>query len=173
MKKLNAHELLGYITRAGIIAALYAALTMFLAPISFGALQFRVSEALTVLPFFMPEAVFGLLVGCIISNILSPNIVLLDVIFGSLATFLAALVTSRIKIKWLAPLPPVIFNALIVSAVIAFSMEGAGSGFFAVYMANILSVGFGELVVCYGLGLPLLLLCQKTKIFSRRQISEM
>lgn len=150
------------ITRAGIIAALYAALTIILQPISFGPVQFRVSEALTVLPFFFPEAIPGLFIGCIISNLFSSNIVILDVIFGSLATLLAAICTYKIKIKWLAPLPPVIFNAVIIGLVITFSFASS-DGFIASFLANAASVGGGEFVVCYGLGIPLILIIERIR----------
>ena len=146
---------IAFITRAGVIAALYAALTILLHPISFGAVQLRVSEALRVLPFFFREAVPGLFIGCIVSNLFSPNIVILDVVFGSLATLLAAVCTRFIRIKWLAPLPPVIFNALIVGAVITFSTTNQ-DGFAAAFAGNAVSVGIGEFIVCYGLGLPLM-----------------
>ncbi len=146
---------IAFITRAGVIAALYAALTILLHPISFGAVQLRVSETLTVLPFFFLEAVPGLFIGCIVSNLFSPNIVILDVVFGSLATLLAAVCTRLTRIKWLAPLPPVIFNALIVGAVITFSTTNQDS-FAAAFAGNAVSVGIGEFIVCYGLGLPLM-----------------
>ena len=115
-----------FISRAALVGAIYAVLTLALYPISFGAVQFRLSEALTLLPLLIPEAIPGLFVGCIVANLLSPNIVVLDVVFGSLATLIAAVLTSRVKSVWLAPLPPVICNALIVGAVIAYSEVGAG-----------------------------------------------
>lgn len=146
-----------FISRAALVGAIYAVLTLALYPISFGAVQFRLSEALTLLPLLIPEAIPGLFVGCIVANLLSPNIVVLDVVFGSLATLIAAVLTSRVKSVWLAPLPPVICNALIVGAVIAYSEVGAGAGFWAAYLFNLTSVGFGELVVCYALGVPLIL----------------
>lgn len=146
-----------FISRAALVGAIYAVLTLALYPISFGAVQFRLSEALTLLPLLIPEAIPGLFVGCIVANLLSPNIVVLDVVFGSLATLIAAVLTSRVKSVWLAPLPPVICNALIVGAVIAYSEVGAGAGFWAAYLFNMASVGFGELVVCYALGVPLIL----------------
>lgn len=157
--KINSKTL----TKAAIIAALYAALTLLVYPFSYGPIQFRISEALTILPFFMPEAIIGLFVGCIISNLLSPNIVILDVVFGSLASLLAAYLTYRMPNKWLAPLPPVIVNAIVIGAVITFSMS-AGESFAAVLTLNTLSVGAGQLVVCYGLGLPLMFVMRKLNI---------
>ena len=101
------------LTTAAIIAAIYAALTLLLPIPQYGGVQLRVAEAMTVLPFFFPEAIPGLAVGCFLSNLLGSPYVL-DWIFGTLATLLAALWTSRIKHRALAPLPPVVCNAVIV-----------------------------------------------------------
>lgn len=166
MKEINKKKL-RFLTRAAIIGALYAALTLLFIPFSFGSVQFRVAEAMTVLPLFFPEAIAGLFVGCAISNIMTPNIPVLDVVFGSLATLAAAYCTSKfrsfggVKRAVMAPLPPVIFNAAIIGAVITFSMVKEGDSFAALYAANALSVGFGQAVVCYLLGVPLLLITEK------------
>lgn len=139
------------LVRGAIIAALYTVLTTFTAPISFGPIQFRISEALTVLPFIMPEAVLGLTVGCFLSNLLVSNI--FDIIFGTLATFLAALITSKIKKMWLAPMPAVIANGLIVGFVVTtMTMKFTVSAF----LATALSIAVSELIICYCLGIPLL-----------------
>ncbi len=138
-----------FIARAAIIAALYAALTLALAPISYGLIQFRVAEALTVLAYFTPAAVPGLFIGCLVANIIGPN-GLLDIIFGSLATLIAAFMTYNIKNKYLAPLPPVVVNALIVGPIVAYYVG-------APFYLGMLYVGAGQVVVCYLLGLPLLL----------------
>ncbi len=144
------------LTRGALIAALYTVTTLLLAPISFGALQFRVSEVLTVLPFIMPEAVLGLTLGCFISNIISSS--LIDAVLGSLATFLAALVTAKIKNMFLAPLPAVIFNALIVGGTITImSMELTLSN----YLVIALSVGVSEFIICYACGIPFLVFINK------------
>ena len=162
-KQISSKELVRRCARGGIIAAVYAVLTVVLQPLSFGAVQFRISEAMCVLPVFFPEAVLGLFIGCIISNFFSPNVVILDVVFGSLATLIAAAITRKIKIKWLVPLPCVISNALIVGPVIAYSMtSGIGTSEFAIAcLYNMLSVGFGELVVCYAAGIPLMLFFER------------
>lgn len=164
-KQKTSRELILRLTRGGVIAAIYAALTLVFAPVSFGAVQFRISEALCVLPVFFPEAVLGLFIGCIIANIFSPNIIIADMIFGSLATLIAALITKKIKSKWLVPLPSVLVNALIVGVVITFSMSSdIGSSAFAVtYLYNIMTVGIGQLVVCYAGGIPLMSLLSKLK----------
>ena len=92
------------IALSGMIAALYVTLTVALSPISFGPVQFRVAEALTLLPFFMPEAIPGLFVGCFLSN-LAGGFGLIDIIVGSGATLFAAWLTSKMPNIWLAALP--------------------------------------------------------------------
>ena len=121
MKKLQTQHL----TRAAAVGAAYAVLSLFSSVFSltFGVVQCRFSEALCVLPFFFPETVWGLFAGCLITNLLSPY-GLLDLIVGSLATLIAALLTARCRKKWLAPLPPVVLNTLLVGAVIAYEETG-------------------------------------------------
>ena len=105
---------------AAIIAALYAALTLLLAPISYGDWQCRVSEALTMLPILMPQAIPGLFVGCLIANILGPSAGLTDIVFGSLATLIAAIGTWYFrKNRWIAAACPVVANGVIVGLVLA------------------------------------------------------
>ena len=137
---------------AGIIAALYAVLSYFssIFGVAFGPVQCRFSEALCVLPFLTPAAVPGLFVGCLVSNLLSPYGAL-DILFGSLATLLAALWTAKTRRKWLAPLPPVICNAVIVGAVITIQQTSADL-FLGAFAYNALTVGLGEALVCYVLG---------------------
>ena len=121
MQKLQTQHL----TRAAAVGAAYAVLSLFSSVFSltFGVVQCRFSEALCVLPFFFPETVWGLFAGCLITNLLSPY-GLLDLIVGSLATLIAALLTARCRKKWLAPLPPVVLNTLLVGAVIAYEDMG-------------------------------------------------
>ena len=142
------------LTLSALIAAVYAALTLFLPIPQYGHIQLRVAEALTVLPFFFPAATPGLFLGCIIANLSSPYI--LDVFFGSAATLLACLWTQRLKNRWLAPLPAVICNAVIVGGVIAFAQTGFGPAFGTAYVLNALSVGLGELIASMFLGSMLL-----------------
>ena len=146
MHKFSTRDL----TLAALIAAVYAVLTVALPIPAYSGIQVRLSEALTVLPFFFPAATPGLFVGCIIANLFSPYS--LDVVCGSLATLLACLVTQRMPSKWLAPLPPVIFNAVIVGAEIAWYATGFGPGFWTAYVFNAFTVGLGELLACYILG---------------------
>jgi uncharacterized membrane protein len=138
-----------FLAQAAVIAAVYSAITLALAPLSYGLVQFRVAEALTVLPFFTPAAIPGLFVGCLISNIIGPNGIL-DIIFGSFSTLAAAYMTYKIKSKYLAPIPPVVINALVVGPIVAYYVD-------VPFYAGMLYVGLGQLVVCYMLGLPLLL----------------
>lgn len=139
---------------AGIIAAIYAALTLLLPIPQYGGIQFRVAEAMTVLPFLFPAATPGLFVGCVIANLFSPYP--LDVVCGSAATLIACLLTQRMPNRWLASLPPVVCNMVIVGAEIAWFEAGFGPGFGAAYAFNALTVGLGELAACLILGQLLL-----------------
>lgn len=161
-----------FLTEAGLIAAAYAATTYLCAlwGLAYGEVQFRFSEALTILPLFTPAAIPGLTLGCLIANIGSP-LGMVDVVCGSLATLIAAVgvrLVRHVRIKnvaWLAPLIPVVANALIVGLEISwFLPEGLTWAGFA---GAALSVGLGELVVCYGLGLPLFILLDKLPIFKK------
>ena len=140
---------------AGAVAAVYAALTLFLPIPQYGGVQFRVAEAMTVLPFLFPEAVPGLAVGCFLANLLGSPF-LLDWVFGTAATLLAALWTARVKHRALAPLPPVLCNAVIVGAEIAWFTVQDGGAFWPAYALNAFTVGLGEAAACFILGLPLL-----------------
>lgn len=149
---------------SALIAAVYAALTLFMAPLSYGPIQCRISEALTVLPFFSSFSVIGLSIGCLIANIMSP-IGILDMIFGTLATFAAAFATYRIgksNLKYkrvLAPLPAVIINGIVVGILINISLPSS----LITYLTTMGSVALGEILPCYLIGLPLLNLIEKTK----------
>ena len=110
----------------------------------------QADELLPVLPFLFPAATPGLFVGCIIANLFSPYP--LDVLCGSAATLIACLLTQRMPNRWLAPLPPVLFNAVIVGAEIAWFETGFGPGFWQAFGFNALTVGLGELIACVLLG---------------------
>ena len=154
------------IATAAIIAALYTVMSLLssILGLTYGPIQCRFSEALTVLPFFLPEAVPGLFVGCLVTNLMS-TVGPLDIIFGSMATLLAALWTAKMPNKWLgprlknrylAPLPPVICNAVIIGAMIAWYEGGFSAQFPALFAYNALTVGIGEAIACCVLGLLLL-----------------
>ena len=148
---------------AALIAAIYAALCLLLAPLSFAGLQIRIAEALCVLPFLFPQAIPGLTVGCLLANIIGVSMGLAfpaDVLFDTLATLIASLLTAKMPSRWLAPLPPVIANALIVGIMLTVTLGGWASSPL-LYLYNILSVGAGELIACCALGLPLLLIFEK------------
>ena len=168
-----------HIARVGMIAAAYAACTlvtmMFMGSLSWGPVQFRVSEALCVLALFTPAAVPGLTLGCIIANV--ANIALsgtgmlgmLDVVFGSLATFAGALFTWKMRRRPLVALAgPVLANALIVPAYLPLLLQGIGfytipftsialdGLYLPMYLFGVVATGLGEALVIYVLGLPLL-----------------
>lgn len=148
-KNLDQHGKTMFIVRSAVIAALYAALTLALYPISFGAVQFRVSEALTLLPIVMPEAIPGLFVGCLVSNLIG-SATPWDIIFGSLATLIAAILTyATRRNKILAAFWPVICNTVIVGLVLALTLN------LPVFL-TMGEVGLGELVVVYTVGMAML-----------------
>ena len=159
--------------QSAMIAAFYAAATYLCAifAIAYGNIQFRFSEALTILSVFTPAAIPGLTIGCIIANISSP-FGIWDIVFGSLATLLAAVAARalrNIKFKgfpWLSLIMPVIFNALIVGAELTFLLptDKAKLITFAVYA---LEVAAGELAVCVAGGIPLFYAIRKSGIFDR------
>ena len=153
MSKWSSRQL----ATAAIIAALYTVMSLMSSVfgLTYGAIQCRFSEALTVLPFFLPEAIPGLFVGCLVTNLMS-TVGPLDIILGSMATLLAALWTAKMPNKWLAPLPPVICNAVIIGAMIAWYEAGFGPGFGAAFADNAVTVGIGEAIACYVLGMLLL-----------------
>ena len=140
-----------FIAQAAMIAAIYVVLTLIGASFSYGEVQVRISEALTILPAFTPAAIPGVFLGCLISNILG-GCILPDIIFGSLATLIGAVFTwmLRNKSKYLAPLPPIIANVLVVPFVLKYG-----------YMVPLpipfmmLTVGIGEVISCGVLGLIL------------------
>lgn len=158
------------LTTAAIIAAIYTVLTLLLPIPQYGAVQLRIAEAMTVLPFLFPEAIPGLAVGCFLSNLLGSPFVL-DWIFGTLATLLAAIWTSKVKKRWLAPLPPVVCNMVIVGAEIAYFSTLDGEAFWPAYAFNAVTVGLGEAIACYVLGTLLLSLLPKVPALRRQMPS--
>lgn len=178
-----------YLARVGVIAAAYAACTLiallFLGSLAWGPIQFRVSEALCVLALFTPAAIPGLTLGCVIANVM--NIVIsgtgmlgmLDVVFGSLATFAGALFTWKMRRHPLVALAgPVLANALIVPAYLPLLLQGVGfytipfttisldNSWLFMYLFGLVTTGVGEAVIMYVLGYPLARSLAKTPIFS-------
>ena len=165
-----------FITQAAMIAALYVVLTLLANALGLAsqAIQVRFSEALTILPFFTPAAIPGLFLGCIISNILT-DCMLLDVVFGSLATLIGAagtyliahglkkagapgfFPTDNIR-KWLCPIPPIVANMIIVPQVLMRVYMSEDSLLFLT-----ITVGIGEIISCYVLGMILLFALNKRR----------
>lgn len=143
------------LTRGALIAALYTAISLALAPISmgYGGIELRVAEALTLLPVLLPEAVPALAVGCLLTNLFAGGTPW-DIVFGTLATLLAALCTRKLRGKpvYIAALPPVLFNAVVVGAVLRYTI-----GLDMSLLAWMGVIGAGQAIACYVLGIPLLL----------------
>lgn len=147
-----------FLTQAAIIAALYIALLLAFQPISVYAIQFRISEALTILPYFTPAAIPGLFVGCFLGNILA-GCAPLDFIFGSLTTLVAAILSYGLrKHKFLVPIPPIVLNALVVPFILlkAYGVEDGIPFMMA-------TVGAGQVIACGILGMLLLFALDRHK----------
>lgn len=138
-----------FIAQAAMIAAIYVVLTLVFAPFSYGEIQVRISEALTILPAFTPAAIPGLFIGCLLSNILGGCIVP-DIIFGSLATLIGAVFTYMLRehSRFLAPAPPILANMLIVPFVLRFGYQVPLPIPFMM-----VTVGIGEVISCGILGM--------------------
>ena len=130
-----------------------------LAPISYGPVQFRVSEALTLLPFYIPEAIPGLFVGCIFANFFG-GFGLVDMIFGSLATLIAAVLTLKSRNIFVAALWPVLSNMIIIGTMLHYLID-------VPLIATCIYVGLGEAGACYIIGVPLMKILEKRNIISR------
>ena len=150
MKTFKQNKVL-FIAQAAMVAAIYVVLTLVGASFSYGEVQVRISEALTILPVFTPAAIPGLFIGCLLSNILG-GCILPDIIFGSLATLIGAIFTwmLRDRNKFLAPLPPVIANMIVVPFVLRYGYQVPLPIPFMM-----LTVGIGEVISCGVLGLIL------------------
>ena len=155
-----------FLTHAAMIAAIYVVVTVLFAPFSFGEIQVRVAEALTILPYFTPAAVPGLFVGCVIGNIIG-GAILPDIIFGSFATLIGACITYLLRnnSKYLAPLPPIISNMVVVPFVLYYAY-----GITLPIPLMMLTVGIGEIISCGVLGMIMLTALQKYryKIFKTK-----
>jgi uncharacterized membrane protein len=154
-----------YLTQMGIIAGLYTGLTVAFGFISYGPLQVRIAEALTVLPFLLPAAIPGLMLGCAIANLFGPFGVI-DVVVGSSLTLVAALLTARVPHPWMAPLPPILVNAVGLSFYLP-TLTGLPVIGGVPYLATFFTIGIGQALACYGLGYPLLLFLLRRRFGSR------
>ena len=142
--KRRTNYLATRLTRGALIAALYVALTYLSFGYASGAIQLRISECLCVMPLFMPEAILGLTVGCILSNLIT-GCVFWDIVFGSLATLVGATLAYFLrflpeKLKWMATIPTILANAFIVPAVLIYAYGAPESYWFLVF-----TVGLGEI----------------------------
>ncbi|WP_300279876.1 QueT transporter family protein [uncultured Subdoligranulum sp.] len=167
LPRTDGHVSVQRLVRCAVIAAVYVVLCLVLAPFSYGAIQVRIAEALCLLPVFGAEYIIGVTLGCFLANLFGSTII--DVIFGTLATLLACLVTYRLRnlrIKGLAipaSLPPVLFNAVIVGIEITvfFTDYSAMSApLWLLCLTNGITVGIGELVSCTVLGVALVKLIE-------------
>jgi len=147
-----------FITEAAIIAAIYTVLVLIFQLSSFGPIQFRVAEALTILPYFTPAAIPGVTIGCFLSALFF-GADILDMVFGSLATLIAALLSYQLRRhKFLVPVPPIVVNALIIPWVLRFAYGEAQP-----VPLMMLTVGAGEVVAAGVLGMVLLFALDKVK----------
>lgn len=155
MKKSNA----AFLSQAAMIAAVYVVLTYVFAPFSFGEIQVRIAEALTILPLFTPAAVPGLFIGCLIGNILG-GAILPDIVFGSIATLIGAAGTYLLRnnLPVLAPLPPILINTTVVPLVLRF-----GYSVTLPIPFLMLTVGIGEILSCGVLGMILYAVLRRYK----------
>lgn len=154
--KQNNEKTVYTMVHAAAIAAIYVVLTMVFAPISFGPVQFRISEVLCVLPFFTPAAVPGVFVGCLLSNLLC-GAAPLDVVFGSLATLIGAMGSYSLRNKkWLVCLPPIVSNTVIIPWVLRYAYGSTDLIPFAM-----VTVGIGEILAIGVLGNLLLVTLER------------
>lgn len=148
-----------FITQAAIIAAIYVVLVLIFHSVSYGPIQSRVAEALTILPYFTPAAIPGVTIGCLISNLLSPGLHILDIVFGTLASFIAAILSYRFRrYKLLVPVPPIIVNVLIIPWVLRYAYGIPDSIPFLM-----MTVGAGQILTAGIMGTVLLFSLDRVK----------
>jgi uncharacterized membrane protein len=150
------------LARGAMIGALYASVTMIFQPISYGPVQLRVSEALTLLPCLWPESVPGLFIGCVVANILG-GFGPWDIFLGSLATLIAGTMTCLAPNRMLAAAAPVAVNGLIVGGYLSF-LVGMN------IIASVLYVACGEAIACFALGIPLVRFLEQTGLARKKRI---
>lgn len=156
MKTNNQNQVM-LLVHAAMIAALYVVLTFIANALGLAssAIQIRFSEALTILPYFTPAAIPGLFIGCLLSNVMT-GCALPDIIFGTLATLIGAIFTRKLRrYKWLAPIPPILSNAVIVPFVLLYAYGIKPLWF------SFVTVTAGEIISCGVLGMILLFSLQK------------
>lgn len=147
-----------FITQGAVIAAIYVVLVLIFDTFSFGPIQFRIAEVLTIMPYFTPAAIPGLFVGCLIANIIGGGLIW-DIIFGSIATLIGAIGSYLVrKNKWLVPLPPIIANMVIVPFVLKYAY-----GYDGLLVYFMFTVGLSEIIVCGIIGMALLTVMAKNR----------
>ena len=157
MKKIS----LFMITRSAVISALYFCITMLTAPISFGPIQIRIGESLTLLPVLFPEASIGLAIGCALANMSSP-FGIWDVVIGSTVTLIAGILSSKCKNVYIVGLPPVLLNAIILPFVwLCMGVED-------LYFLNVLYMIASQSIVIYIVGIPLVKAIQKVPALTKK-----
>lgn len=145
-----------FITQGAVIAALYLVMVLLFDTWSFGPIQFRIAEALVIMPYFTPAGIPGLFVGCLVANIIGGGMIW-DIIFGSVATLIGAVGTYLVrKNKWLAPIPPILSNTIIIPFVLKYAY-----GYDGLLPYFMLTVGLSEVIVCGIIGMALLMLLSK------------
>lgn len=174
LPRAEGHTSVQRLVRCAVIAAVYVVLCLVLAPFSYGAVQVRVAEALCLLPVFGAEYIIGVTLGCFLANLFGSTII--DVVFGTLATLLACLVTYRLRhlrIKGLAipaSLPPVLFNAVIVGIEITVfftDYTAMSAPLWLLCLTNGITVGIGEVISCTVLGVALVKLIESNAALKR------
>ena len=147
-----------FITQGAVIAAIYVVLGLIFDTFSFGPIQFRIAEMLTIMPYFTPAAIPGLFVGCLIANIIGGGLIW-DIVFGSIATLIGAIGSYLVrKNKWLVPLPPIIANMVIVPFVLKYAY-----GYDGLLVYFMFTVGLSEIIVCGIIGMALLTVMAKNR----------
>lgn len=173
MQKMKTKDLVV----CAMIGALYTALCLALTPFSYGMVQVRAAEALTLLPIFSPLGVWGVTLGCALSNLvgffMGVNLLgAMDILFGTAATLLAAVCSRMLRhvrlfgVPFLSAVPPVVFNAVIVGAELAL-VGASGESFGKVFALNAAYVALGQMAACFGLGLPLACVLERTGVARR------
>ena len=161
MKKITTRQ----IALNGLVAGLYAAVTILTASFAYGNIQLRIAEALCPLVAIEPSLTIGLTLGCLIANLFS-TVSALDIVVGTAATLLGCLLTRYIKKTWALPLPTIFCNVFLVGAMLSVVLMPAGE-FWKGLMVFGAEVGAGEAVVLYALGLPLYHFIRKTALIDR------
>lgn len=147
-----------FITQGAVIAAIYVVLVLIFDTFSFGPIQFRIAEMLTIMPYFTPAAIPGLFVGCLIANIIGGGLIW-DIVFGSIATLIGAIGSYLVrKNKWLVPLPPIIANMVIVPFVLKYAY-----GYDGLLVYFMFTVGLSEIIGCGIIGMALLTVMAKNR----------